>query len=108
VLGLAQDVGAGVELDLSGAVAEIEERGLTVTAAGRDAASRAVAGVGFVSGGQVVMPRVDLADLDAIGERARKRIEPVLPEALELLPPLGQQVGEFLVSDDASLTPDDR
>ena len=96
-----------MDLDLPGAVAEVEERGLAVPAAGGHPAGDAVGGVGLLAGGEALVRSPDLGDLGAVGVLVRERLDPRLAQALELRPPFGEnlRLGLLGLTHGASLTP---
>ena len=72
---LAEHVLAGVELDLAAAVAEVEEAGLAVAAAGDDAPGDPVAGLGLEPRRQPLVGGPHLGDLLALGEAVREGVD---------------------------------
>ena len=92
----AEQVLAGVELDLAGAVAEVEEAGLAVAAAADDPARDPVPGVGLDPRRQALVGGAHLGDVLAFVEAVRERLDAALAQALELLPPVAEDVGELL------------
>ena len=88
----AEHVGARLQLDAPAAVDEVEERHLPLPAAGRQPAGDAVAHLGLLPGLQALVRRAHRGDrLDArVG--VRERVDPVRAQALELLPPDGEQL----------------
>jgi hypothetical protein len=91
---LAEQVLTGVQLDPAAAVAEIEEAGLAVAAAGDDATGNAVARVGLHTRRQPLVGGPHLGDVLALGELVRKRLDAGVPDATELLAPVAQYVGK--------------
>ena len=73
---LAEQVLAGVQLDLAAAVAEVEEAGLAVAAAGDDPARDPVPGVGLDPRRQALVRGPHLGDVLAFAELVRKRVDP--------------------------------
>ena len=94
----AEQVLAGVQLDLAAAVAEVEEAGLAVAAAGDDPAGDPVARLGLDPRRQPLVRGPHLGDVLALGELVRERLDPRLPDPLQLLPPVAEDVGELLAS----------
>jgi hypothetical protein len=92
VLGVSQHVGAGVELDLSGAVAEVEEGRLAMTAPRGQPPGHPVADVGLLTRLEAFVAGAHLGDLGALAERVRERVAPALPQALQLRAPLPDQL----------------
>ena len=88
----AEQILAGVELDLAAAVAEVEEAGLAVAAAGDDPARDPVPRVGLDPGRQALMGGAHLGDVLPLGELVRKRLDPGLSQPLELLAPVAKDV----------------
>ena len=88
----AELVRGGVELDLAAAVAQVEEGGLAVAAAGDDPPRDPVAGVGLHPRRQPLVRRPHLGDLLAFRELMRERVDPGLAHALQLLPPVAEDV----------------
>ena len=82
----------GVQLDLAGGVAQVEEGRLAVAAAGDQAAGDPVARLGLDPRRQALVGGADLADLLAVGELVRERVDPRFAQALQLSPALGEQV----------------
>ena len=91
-----EQVLAGVQLDLAAAVAEVEEGRLAVAAAGDDAAGNAVAGVGFGAGGEPLVSGAHLRDLLPFAELMRERLDARVPQPLQLLAAVAEDVGEVL------------
>ena len=89
---LAEDVHAGVQLDLAGAIDEVEERGLAGAAARGDASRDAVALVGFLAGLQVLVGGQDRVDRLDARERVRERARVGFAHALGLRAALGDQL----------------
>ena len=71
----AEQVLAGVELDLAAAVAEVEEAGLAVAAAADDPAGDAVAGLGLDARRQALVRGAHLGDVLAFVEAVRERVD---------------------------------
>jgi hypothetical protein len=94
---LAENVPARVQLDLVAAVADVEEAGLAVAAAGDDATGDAVAGVGLHPGCQALVGGAHLGDVLAAGELVRKRLDPRLADPLQLLAAILEDLGEVLL-----------
>src|SRR3954452_8504014 len=88
----AEHVGLRLELDAPRAVVEVEERHLALAAAGVDSPRDAVAAVGVLAGGQAPGRRVDGRDGRDAGIRVREGLDAVGAQALELLPPRGEQL----------------
>ena len=91
---LAEQVLAGVQLDLAAAVAEVEEAGLAVAAAGDDPPGDPVARLGLDPRRQPLVRGPHLGDVLAPGELVRERLDPRLADPLQLLPPVREDVGE--------------
>ena len=89
---LAEQVLAGVKLDLAGRVAQVDEGGLAVAAAGDDPPRDPVARLGLRAGDEALVAAPHLGDLLALGERVRERVEARLAQALKLLAPLAEEV----------------
>ncbi len=87
----AEHVLAGVQLDLAAAVAQVQEGGLAVPAAGDQPAGDAMVRLGLQPRRQALVRGPDLADLLPLGELVRERIDPLRPQPLQLLPPLGEK-----------------
>jgi hypothetical protein len=85
---LAELVGSGVELNLASAVAQVEKGGLAVAAPGDDPPGDAVARVGLDTRRQSLVGSPDLGDLLTFLEIVRKRLDPRLPQTLQLLAPI--------------------
>ena len=92
---LAEQVLAGVQLDLAAAVAEVEEAGLAVAAAGDDPPGDPVARVGFDPRRQPLVGGPHLGDVLAPGELVRKRLDPGVADPPELLAAIPEYVGKF-------------
>jgi hypothetical protein len=88
----AEDVGARLQLDAPAAVDEVQERHPALAAARGETAGDAMARLGLLTGLQARVGRADVRDrLDArVG--VRERLDPVRAQALELLPPDGEQL----------------
>ena len=71
----AEQVLAGVQLDLAAAVAEVEEGGLAVAAAADDPAGDAVAGLGLDPGRQALVGGAHLGDVLAFAEAVREGVD---------------------------------
>ena len=95
---LAEQVLAGVQLDLAAAVAEVEEAGLAVAAAGDDAPGDAVARLGLHPRRQPLVGGPHLGDVLALGELVRERLDPGLADPLQLLAPVAEDVGELVAA----------
>ena len=81
-----------MQLDLAGAVDQVQERRPAGPAARREPTGDAVALVGFLTGGQVLVGRQDRVDrLDAANAWGKARVV-ALAQPLELRPPLGDQL----------------
>src|SRR5215218_6594010 len=93
---LAEHVLARVQLDLAAAVADVEEAGLAVAAAGDDPAGDAVPRVGLHPGDQTLVGRPHLGDVLTTLEFVREWIDPRRPDPLELLAAVPEDVGELL------------
>ena len=91
VLVVAEDVGAGVELDLPGAVAKVDERRLAVAALGDDPAGDEVPRLGLLAVAEPLVRRAHVGDRFAARVAGRIGVEPLLPQALELAAALGDQ-----------------
>ena len=89
---LAEQVLAGVELDLAAAVAEVEEGGLAVAAAADDPAGDAMAGLGLDARRQPLVRGAHLGDVLAFVEPVRERVDARLAHPLELLAPVAEDV----------------
>ncbi len=94
---VAEQVLAGVQLDLAAAVAEVEEAGLAVAAAGDDPAGDPVARLGLDPRRQPLVRGPHLGDVLAPGELVRKRLDPRVPDPLQLLAPVAKNVGEIFL-----------
>ena len=94
----AEQVLAGVELDLAAAVAEVEEAGLAVAAAADDPAGDPVPRVGLDPRRQALVRGAHLGDVLAFAELVRERVDPALPDPLQLLAPVAEDVGELLAA----------
>ena len=94
---LAEDVGAGLQLDAPRAVVEVEEGHLALAAAGVQAPGHAVVRVGVLARGQVGVGGVDGADRRHAREGVRERLDAVGAESLELRPPRREELGAFLL-----------
>ena len=90
---LAQDVGAGLELDPARAVVEVEEGHPALAAAGVQAAGDAVAPVAVLARGQVGVRGLHLRDRHDAGEGRRERVHALGAQPLELRAAGGQQLG---------------
>ena len=88
----AEDVGARLQLDAPAAVDEVQERHLALAAAGGEAAGDAVARLGLRTGLQAVVGRADVRDRLDPRVRVRERLDAVRAQAIELLPPDGEQL----------------
>ena len=95
---LAELVGGGVELDLAAAVAQVEEGRLAVAATGDDPPGDPVARVGLDPRRQPLVGRPDLGDLLTFLELVRERVDPGLAQPLQLLAPVAEDIGEFLLA----------
>jgi hypothetical protein len=84
-----------VQLDLAAAIAEVEEAGLAVTAAGDQAAGDAVARLGLDPRRQPLVGGAHLGDVLAPGELVRKRLDPRVANPLQLLAAVAKYVGEL-------------
>ena len=80
-----EQVLARVQLDLAAAVAEIDERVLTVSAPRRDPPRHPVARVGFGARGQPLVLGPHRGDVFAVGELVRERLDPGVADPPELL-----------------------
>ena len=89
---LAELVEASLDLDLPGAVAEVEEGGLAVTAAGAQPAGDPVAVIRLGAGLEALVGLPDRGDLGPAREGVREGLDPRLAQALELCPSLGEKV----------------
>jgi len=87
-----EQVLAGVQLDLTAAVAQVEEAGLAMSAAADDPPRDPVAGIGLYAGRQALVRRPHLGDLLPFGELRRERVNARLPQPLQLLPAVTQDV----------------
>ncbi len=92
---LAEQVLAGVQLDLAAAVAQVEEAGLAVAPSADEPPRDPVARLGLDPRRQPLVRRPHLADVLSLGELRRKRIDPRLPQPLQLLPPVTKNVGKL-------------
>ena len=88
----AEDVGARLQLDAPAAVDEVQERHLALAAAGGEAPGDAVARLGLRTGLQAVVGRADVRDRLDPRVGVRERLDAVRAQALELLPPDGEQL----------------
>ncbi len=88
----AEQILAGVQLDLAAAVAEVDEAGLAVAAAADDPAGDAVTRLGLHARRQALVGRPHLGDVLAFGELVRERLDPRLAQALQLLAPVLEDV----------------
>ena len=88
----AEQVLARMELKLSRAIHEVDERGPAMAPPGRDPARHPVAIVGLLAGGDRLVAGANLADLGPALELVRERLHPIGAQPLELLAPLGEQV----------------
>ena len=86
---VAEVVGARLELELAGAVDEVEERGLPHVPPGGEPARHPIRRVRFRTRLEPVVRLADGRDLDAVVELVWKRIDAGLAQAGELLAPLG-------------------
>ena len=93
----AEQVLAGVQLDLAAAVAKVEEAGLAVAAAADDPAGDAVPGVGLDPRRQALVRGAHLGDVLAFAEPVRERVDAALADPLQLLAPVPEDVGEILL-----------
>ena len=64
-----------------------------MAAAADDPAGDPVARLGLDPGRQPLVGGAHLGDLLAFGERVRERVDPRLAQPLQLLPPVGEDVG---------------
>ena len=88
----AEQVLAGVELDLAAAVAQVEEGGLAVAAAADDPAGDAMAGLGLDPRRQALVRGAHLGDVLAFVEAVRETGRRRPRDPLELLAPVAQDV----------------
>ena len=88
---LAEQVLASVQLDLAGGVAQVEEAGLAVPAPADQPPGDPMPRLGLDPRRQPLVRRPHLADLLAVGELGRERVDPRLPQPLELLPPVARE-----------------
>ena len=88
----AEHVDARVQLDLAGAIDEIQERSLAGAAPRRDAARDAVALVGFSAVLKVLVGDQNRVDRLDVGEGVRKRAVVLRAQAFTLGAPLGDQL----------------
>ena len=79
-----------MELDLAAAVAEVEEAGLAVAAAGDDPPRDPVPRLGLDPRRQPLVRGPHLGDLLAPGELVRERLDPRLADPLQLLAPVAR------------------
>jgi hypothetical protein len=84
-----------VQLDLAAAVAQVQEAGLAVSAAGDDPASDAVAGLGLDSRRQPLVGGAHLGDVLTLGELVREGLDPGIPDPRQLLPAVAENVREL-------------
>ncbi len=88
-----EHVQARVQLELAGAVDQVQERGPTGPAARGEPAGDAVALVGFLTGRQVLVGREDRVDRLDVRERVGEGGVVAVAQPLSLLPALGDQLG---------------
>ncbi len=84
-----------MQLDLPRRVAQIEEAGLAVAAPANQPAGDSVARLGLDPRRQALVRRPHLTDLLTVGELGWKRIDPRLPQPLQLLPPIAENVRQL-------------
>src|SRR5688572_8428124 len=82
-----------MELDPPGAVHQVDERRLPMAAAGGDPSRDPESVLGLGAGGQALMRGPDLGDLRAPLVRVREGLYARLAQPLQLLAPLGEEVG---------------
>ena len=89
---LAEQVALGLQLDAPRAVVEVQERHPALAAARMQAPGEPVARLGLRPRLEPLVLRTHARDrLDAL-ERVRERVDPLLAQAIELGPPLGEEV----------------
>ena len=93
LVGVAELVDPGLYLDLAGAVPEVEEGGLAVPALSEQATGDPVAIAGLLARLDALVRFPDRRDLRAVRESVGERLDARLAQALELRPPVGEQVG---------------
>ena len=89
----AEQILPRVELDLPGAVDEVDERRPPVAAPGGDPSRDPAPVLGLGAGGEPLVRGSNLGDLRASLERMRERLDPCFAQSLQLLPPLGEELG---------------
>ncbi len=87
-----EEVLASVELKPARAVDEIDERRLAVAPSSGDPARDPTTVICFVAGTQPLVGGSHGGDLDPVGELVREGLHPRLPQAIELLPSLRDQL----------------
>ena len=92
LVGIAELIDARLDLDLAGAVAQVEEGGLAVLALRDEAAGDAIAVAGLLARLDSFMGFAHRGDFGAIRKAVGVRLDSGLAQPLELRPPLGEQV----------------
>ncbi len=90
----AEHVGARVQLDLAGAVDEVEERGLAGASAGGEATGDTMAVVGLLAHLQVLVGGANVRYRLDVGVGVGRYVRARLAQPLRLGAPLGDQRGQ--------------
>ena len=94
---VAEHVAARLELDPARAVVEVEERHLALAAAGVQAAGDAHADVGLLAGFESLVRSLGVGDRRDVRVGVRERVDPRLPQCLELAAADGEQIAGLRV-----------
>src|SRR5262249_20258962 len=92
---VAELVDPGLYLELAGAVLEVEEGRLAVTAPSREPARDAIAVIGLLARLEPLVCLANGGDLGSIRKAVRERLDALLAQALQLGSTVGEQVGLF-------------